>query len=257
MSLDLATVSGWLYAICWSVSFYPTILLNLRIRSADSISFDFAILNLLGYSCYTASIYLQLFNNTVRKQFSNAFGGNMPLLSIIDLAYSMHGWILTVVLLSQIILGNRWWGFKNTRTLFKFSKLVKGYYAAFVLLLLYNIHYRNEKNQLLNFTLNLSYCKILVSCTKYIPQVIHNAKRKSMFGISKMQILLDLSGCLFSIVELLLRNKTTLWKLLEANRSKLGLILVTMVFDLIFLAQFHMYRSPRREKPSMIEKTPV
>ncbi|KAG7810819.1 hypothetical protein KL921_002447 [Ogataea angusta] len=257
MSLDLATVSGWLYAIAWSVSFYPTILLNLRIRSADSISLDFAILNLLGYSCYTASIYLQVFSETVRKQFSGAFGGNLPLLSVIDLAYSVHGWILTVVLLSQIILGNQWWGLKNTRTSFKFSKLVKGYYVAFGLFLLYNIYYKNQKNQLLNFTLNLSYCKILVSCTKYIPQVLHNAKRRSMFGISKMQILLDLSGCFFSIAELLLRNKTTLLKLLEANRSKLGLIFVTMVFDLIFLAQFHLYKPPRKQKPNMMEKIPV
>ncbi|KAH3671672.1 hypothetical protein OGAPHI_000377 [Ogataea philodendri] len=257
MSLDLATMCGWLYAIAWSISFYPTIMLNLKIKSADSISFDFAVLNLLGYSCYTASIYLQIYNPEVRRQFAKTFDGNLPLLSGIDLAYSAHGLLLTFVLLSQIILGNKWWGFKNSRTVFKFSRLVRTFYIAFMGFLLFNIYYMSRPFQLLTFTLHLSYCKILVSCTKYIPQVIHNSNRKSMFGISKLQILLDLLGCLCSVSELLLRNTTTLTKLVDANRSKLGIILVTMVFDLVFLIQFRLYESPRKQTVAKSEKVPV
>mmetsp|Transcript_45962 Transcript_45962/g.74970 ORF Transcript_45962/g.74970 Transcript_45962/m.74970 type:complete len:200 (-) Transcript_45962:356-955(-) len=42
----LSSVVGWLYFSCWSISFYPQIILNWRAKSVAGLSFDFIFLNL-------------------------------------------------------------------------------------------------------------------------------------------------------------------------------------------------------------------
>lgn len=39
---------GWVYTLCWSASFYPQPLLNLRRRSTAGTTVDFPLLNVLG-----------------------------------------------------------------------------------------------------------------------------------------------------------------------------------------------------------------
>lgn len=62
-----------------------------------------------------------------------------------------------------------------------------------------------------------------------------------MYGISRMQIQLDLLGALFCIAEIYLKNELPLMKAIEANRGKLGITLVASVFSTIFLYQIHIY----------------
>ncbi|ODV87584.1 hypothetical protein CANARDRAFT_97920 [[Candida] arabinofermentans NRRL YB-2248] len=241
MYSKLAELCSWAYAIVWSFSFYPIIYLLISIKSSDSISFDYILLNILGYLCYTTSIYLQLFNQTVINQFKLRFHGNLPLLSIADVAYSVHGLMLNLLLCSQILYGNKIWGFKNKRVTFRSSRLTNITYGAFLIFCLYHWLNAENKHQFLEFALQLSYFKMWISFVKYLPQVMHNRKRKSMYGISKLQIFMDLSGCFFATTELVLKNKGSLLELISSNTGKLGIILVTFTFDVVYLAQFRIY----------------
>ena len=46
----LSTIFGWVYTFCWSASFYPQPLLNLRRRSTSGTTVDFPFINCLGES---------------------------------------------------------------------------------------------------------------------------------------------------------------------------------------------------------------
>lgn len=239
--MSLALFCGWAYAIIWGVAFYPTIFLNYKLKTSDSMSWDFIILNLVGYSCYTLSLYLQLYNDTVRLQYKQLFGGRLPLLSLADITYSAHGLLLIYIILSQIIFGNSLWKFNNQRISFRLQRTSRILLMVLFTYVFLSLSADKSGHAFLNFTINLAYCKIIISLVKYLPQVQHNYRRKTMYGISRMQIQLDLLGALFCIAEIYLKNELPLMKAIEANRGKLGITLVASVFSTIFLYQIHIY----------------
>ena len=44
----LSAIFGWIYFLCWSLSFYPQALLNWRRQSTSGTTVDFPFLNVLG-----------------------------------------------------------------------------------------------------------------------------------------------------------------------------------------------------------------
>jgi cystinosin len=74
-----------------------------------------------------------------------------------------------------------------------------------------------------------------------------NYKRKSTAGWSIGQILLDFSGGIFSMAQLIIDSSLQRdWSGLTGNPVKLGLSNVSMFFDLIFITQHYvLYRTPR------------
>jgi len=61
VSVSLSAVLGWTYFAAWSASFYPQALLNWARRSVVGLSFDFALLNLVGYLCYSTFNVVRVF----------------------------------------------------------------------------------------------------------------------------------------------------------------------------------------------------
>ena len=45
--------TGATYFVCWSVSFWPQVLLNRRRKTTIGLTPDFCVLNIFGYICYT------------------------------------------------------------------------------------------------------------------------------------------------------------------------------------------------------------
>ncbi|TID28563.1 hypothetical protein CANINC_002436 [Pichia inconspicua] len=200
--MQLTSACGWIYAIVWGLSFYPTLYLNYKLRTSDSISVDYICLNIGGYLCYSVSLLLQLYNPNVVSQFMAKFDGRRPILSKADLFYAFHGLFILFVLLSQIIFGKSIWGFHNERKHFKLHRLTKLMLLGIVIFLAGNWFLGAEEFRVLTIALNLAYFKIIMSLVKYVPQVIHNYRRKTMYGISKLQIALDATGALFCMLEL-------------------------------------------------------
>lgn len=243
--MEFAYFCGWSYAISWGISFYPTLYLNYSLKNADSISLDYLVLNIMGYLCYSISVYLQLYNPTVRHQYQLYFSNRLPLLSNADLFYSIHGLTLLTILCSQVFYGNRIWEFRNERKSYKLHTLSKMILLFIILFVIFSWKFGDPTFSFLNFAMNLAYFKIIMSLIKYIPQVLHNYRRKSMHGISRLQIILDLIGALFSFTEFYLKNDLPILEAIDSNRGKFGITCVTFLFGIIYLIQIYLYGSSK------------
>ncbi|KAH3685852.1 hypothetical protein WICPIJ_003140 [Wickerhamomyces pijperi] len=238
------------YVSAWSISFYPPLILNYQLKSSEGISIDFVYLNILGYVSLVTSMLLMLFNSNVRDLYFEK-NGYYPLLTNIDLLYSSHGVLLTLVTTSQLIFSELW-GFK-TRSLTAKRATKWILISVITLICLLYLCIGSEivpfdddgVFTLLDWAVSLSYFKILMSCIKYIPQLLHNKRRRSIVGFSIFTIFLDLSGSILSTLQLFLDSYiatgTLTWDVMVQNSGKLGLSFITFVFDAAFFYQWFIY----------------
>ena len=100
-----------------------------------------------------------------------------------------------------------------------------------------------DKWEALDIVYTLGYIEILITILGYIPQAHLNHKRGSTVGWSIRSVLLDTTGGIFSIAQLFLDSALAgdLWGGTFGNPLKLGLGLVTLGFDGIFLCQHYIW----------------
>lgn len=105
------------------------------------------------------------------------------------------------------------------------------------------VYLRIGKWEALDIVYTLGYIKLLITILKYIPQAHLNYKRGSTAGWSIYNILLDTTGGILSLAQLFLDSALAgdLWGGTFGNPLKLGLGLVTLGFDGIFLCQHYIW----------------
>lgn len=87
-------------------------LLNLKRRSTQGFEPDFPLLNILGFSCYTVSTATFLFSPLVRAQYAKRHPQSPEsLVQLNDLAFGLHGWLMSVLVYSQF--WPRLWGWEK------------------------------------------------------------------------------------------------------------------------------------------------
>lgn len=107
-------------------------------------------------------------------------------------------------------------------------------------------HFRGWK--LLDVTYALSYAKLWISLVKYTPQAWLNYKRKSTVGWSIHNIILDLSGGVLSLAQLMLDSSMNAdWSGVTGNPIKFGLGLIAIVYDIFFCLQHYVFYRGRTE----------
>ncbi|KAF8933770.1 hypothetical protein BGZ52_006788 [Haplosporangium bisporale] len=91
----------------------------------------------------------------------------------------------------------------------------------------------------------LSYIKLTISFIKYCPQVYINYKVSSTVGWSIGNILLDFTGGVLSIAQLILDAYISGdWSGISGDPVKFGLGFVSIMFDIIFITQHYiLYRN--------------
>lgn len=106
----------------------------------------------------------------------------------------------------------------------------------------------------LNFLYLLSYIKLVLTIVKYIPQVYLNYQRKSTKGWSIVNVMLDFTGGVLSIIQIILDSiiSNTGLSGIMGNLTKLALGVVTIIFDSIFLTQHYVW-FPEGHGPHIIE----
>ncbi|CAL9733367.1 cystine transporter [Monosporozyma servazzii] len=266
VNLTLEDVLGFIYVSAWSISMYSPLWENLKCKSARGISMDFAILNTMGYFYLLLSIYLQIFHwvpydsSLASKMVDpNATVANMdvnnldaPKLTMFDLFYCFHGEIINLVTLSQLFWGKSLWKFPEDRYRRMKSLYFKIFLISLSLFFVLTIQFCHDNwiSGNWNNQRTLQYCnklfilKISMSLIKYIPQVKHNAARKSVKGFSIHGVMLDIVGSIASVLQLLLqlsRENGFSWMLVVLNFGKIGLSLVTMTFCSVFIVQWLIY----------------
>jgi len=90
------------------------------------------------------------------------------------------------------------------------------------------------------FLYYLSLVKLVISFIKYCPQVYLNFRRKSTVGWNIVNVLLDFSGGLLSVAQLVFDSwRKNNWDGITGDPVKFGLGFISMVFDLIFMFQHY------------------
>ena len=103
---------GYIYFLCWSISFYPQIIINYKRKTTHGLSVDFCSLNVLGFTCYTiynvAFYYSTTIQQLYKQRMSNGNSDNKDdddieiTVQSNDVAFAIHALILSSITLFQI-----------------------------------------------------------------------------------------------------------------------------------------------------------
>jgi cystinosin len=238
----VSSAIGYIYFSCWSVSFYPQILSNYMRKSTQGLSTDFCGLNVIGFACY--SIYNICFfcSKVIQDMYKERHGGSGITVQSNDVAFAVHAFALSLITLLQIGYYN---GIRAVLPSRIIAWVMLGILTALVTYLSMVAVWK--KSTWLDFLYFLSYIKIFVSLIKYIPQVILNIKRKSTVGWNIWNILLDFTGGILSVLQLVLDCADMGdWNGITGNVAKFVLGNVSIFFDLIFMLQHYVlyYEKP-------------
>ncbi|RMY77434.1 hypothetical protein D0863_01316 [Hortaea werneckii] len=251
---------GWLYFTAWSISFYPQPILNVQRKTTQGLTPDFPLLNIEGFACYSITQAVFLYSPVIRRQYADRHPVSPePTVRFNDLTFGVHGFLLSVVTYSQF-----WpvlWGWKqnpgaqrhaNKITLGLLWGSVLGAIATAATVLTVS---RDGKAMdghdwaWIDVIYSLTYIKLLLTVFKYIPQVIANFRRKSTIGWSITQQLLDFSGGILSLLQLVIDSALQAdWSGLTRNPVKFGLANISLIFDVIFILQHFVLYGPVNEQ---------
>ncbi|KAF2837886.1 PQ-loop-domain-containing protein [Patellaria atrata CBS 101060] len=248
----VSTLCGWSYFLAWSLSFYPQPFKNYMRGSTSGLTFDFPFINTLGFASYTITQGCLLFSPTIRAQYASRHPASpKPTVQVNDFVFALHGFILCVITYTQFYPCI--WGLKvssRTRASRPTTIIFWGCIAAVLLAcFVVEVHGKNggydpKGLAWIDVIIVLGYVKLVATLVKYIPQVNSNYRRKSTVGWSIGQILLDVSGSILSLLQLVIDSSLQAdWSGITGNTPKLFLANITLVFDAIFLTQhFILYK---------------
>ncbi|KAG9228664.1 lysosomal L-cystine transporter-like protein [Amylocarpus encephaloides] len=240
---------GWVYFLCWSLSFYPQPILNLRRGSTTGTTIDFPAINVLGFIAYFLSNASFLYSPRIREEYALRHHGLTPTVQFNDLAFAGHAVIVSAITLSQF-----WpslWGFEKRARRDPGVRVSKGILGIIIGSLVGVaavtgiVSARKDEDPKtawawIDAIYALSYVKLVITLVKYMPQVSTNYRNRSTEGWSILQILLDFAGGVFSILQLIIDSYLQgKWDGLTGNPVKLALGNVSIFFDIIFMIQHY------------------
>jgi cystinosin len=239
---------GWLYFAAWSLSFYPQLVLNHRRRSTEGLSYNFVWLNLLGFGCYSVFNLALFCSSSVQESYKRAHGGKTSLVRANDVFFAVHATSVTGATLVQMYC----FGFKRSPgrqvwfsvlAFIAIALLIAGGYLVGVLAHgdpEWDVSGGSNFWNMLSWLYFVSYIKLCISFFKYLPQVWLNYTLKSTRGWSLINVCLDLTGGLLSFLQLFIdASLDGDWKGSFGDPVKLGLSLLSLLFDAIFLVQHY------------------
>ncbi|KAL1584076.1 hypothetical protein WHR41_08154 [Cladosporium halotolerans] len=255
----VSRLCGWLYFIAWSLSFYPQPWLNYKRRSTKGFLPDFPLLNVFGFSCYTISTGIFLYSPIVRSQYAVRHPlSPEPTVRFNDFAFGVHAWIFCVVVYSQF--WPRLWGWEAAKGVKRHAgRLTLGILfgsllgVAITILIVLNSEGGGSNDGTgwawLDVVYAIQYVKLILTVWKYVPQAFANFRRQSTVGWSITQQLLDFSGGILSLLQLIIDSSLQAdWSGLTGNPVKFGLANISLAFDIIFITQHYVLYGPVEEK---------
>ncbi|KAI1337485.1 cystinosin [Xylariaceae sp. FL0016] len=264
----LSLLFGWVYTICWSLSFYPQLFMNYGNKSTAGTTVDFPFVNILGFIAYLVYTSAMSFSPVIREQYALRHNGHTPTVATNDVAFAAHAVLLTTILNTQYFVPSLW-GFDRTTAGTKPSRLMKGVFAGCILavaIIIFVVVSRSpDANPAtawawLDVVYIISYVKVVVTLVKYAPQLFVNWRNRSTKGWSISQILLDFSGGVLSLAQLGIDSYLQHdWSGVTGNPVKFALGNVSMLYDIGFMVQhFVLYRDaePAKdgERDALIER---
>ncbi|CAF0894339.1 unnamed protein product [Brachionus calyciflorus] len=238
----LIQIIGWVYFLAWSISFYPQVILNYRIKDVSGLSLDYILLNILGHSCYSVFNISFYWISQVQKEYFNKHPRGVNPVLLNDVFFSIHAASITLLTGIQCIVYKR--SEHNVSTIAKILFL-----TMVTILLVTGIVCIFSGISILQYIYIFSYVKLAITLMKYIPQAYINYKRKSTVGWSILNVLLDFVGGSLSLLQMFfLAYNYNDWTSIFGSPTKLGLGLFSILFDLVFIFQHYvLYRNSTNE----------
>ncbi|KAI0600393.1 PQ loop repeat-domain-containing protein [Biscogniauxia sp. FL1348] len=251
----LSALFGWIYTLCWSLSFYPQALLNIKKKSTAGTTVDFPFVNILGFVAYLVYTCAFYWSPVIRHQYALRHNGHSPTVALNDVAFAAHAVVLTALLNTQYFLP--WlWGFERAPGA-KPSRLMTaaftGSLAAIGLAMVVVASQPADADPRaawawLDVMYVISYVKVFVTVVKYAPQLVYNWRNRSTQGWSISQILLDFTGGVLSLAQLGIDSYLQRdWSGVTGNPVKFLLGNVSILYDVGFIAQHYVLYSDRRK----------
>jgi len=238
----LSQIIGWIYFAAWSISFYPQIYENWKRKSVIGLSFDFLGLNIVGFSLYSLfNVGLYWIKPIQDEYFSRHPTGVNPV-QINDVIFSLHAVFACAVTIIQCLIYER-----GNQSMSKICKII--FVGIFIFLAISLIISLAGVLKYLDFLYFCSYVKLFITLIKYVPQAYLNYRRKSTFGWSIGNILLDFTGGFLSIGQMfVISYNQNDWGSVFGDPTKFGLGLFSVLFDIVFILQHYVFY--RNNSPS-------
>jgi len=246
---------GWTYTMAWSLSFWPQAILNWRRKSVQGLSKDFLYLNVAGFLCYTTFNVGLLYSNTVREEYASRHHGHLPAVRFNDVVFAANALTMATFTLCQFELFHYKRDPNQILSATVIITLVIIISSTLISLFLTLIH-QSTSLDLLNF---LASWKLFTSFVKYVPQANLNFRRKSTIGWSIENIILDATGGILSISQVILdAGLNNDWSAIVGDAPKVILGGLSLSFDIIFISQhFWFYRGAKDVDESVREREPL
>lgn len=233
----LSQIIGWIYFLAWSVSFYPQAWENFTRKSVVGLNLDFLALNLTGFIAYSVFNICLFWVDPIKEEFLKNNPNGVNPVTASDVFFSLHAVLLCSVYICQAALYQR-----GGQTVSRPARglLLVGWTFALVSLFLAVARVISW----LQYIYYFSYIKLAVTLVKYVPQAYMNYRRRSTVGWSIGNVLLDFTGGVLSILQMILQSyNNDQWMLFFGNPTKFGLGLFSVLFDLLFITQHYcLYR---------------
>ena len=248
---SFSAVIGWISFAAWSISFYPQLVMNFERRSVVGLSFDFVLLNFVGFACYSAYNVGLFWVPAIKQQYADAHDGNDSSVRSSDVFFSLQAVVACSIGLVQIAIYDRGRQRFSRWTFLALSVFAAAAVIGAVVIVSVTAPWANA----FNYLYGLSFIKLAISVSKYVPQVLLNARRRSTVGWNIDNVILDFTGGALSLTQQMIDSGCSQdWSAISGDPVKFGLGFASMFFDVIFMAQHYVcFRHSRLEaKPSLL-----
>lgn len=233
----VSAIVGWVYFVAWSISFYPQLVINYKRKSVIGLSFDFMALNFVGHTLYAIFNTCLYFVPFFQEEYFARFPRGLNPIELNDVFFSIHASFITALTVLQCFMYER--GEQRV------SDIARGILGIFTtILVVITILCAIGQIHWLDFLNTCSYIKLAITLIKYVPQAILNYRRKSTVGWSIGNILLDFTGGILSMLQMILNSYNyNDWQSIFGDPTKFGLGLFSVLFDILFIIQHYvLYR---------------
>ncbi|OAQ63437.1 cystinosin [Pochonia chlamydosporia 170] len=257
----VSAVFGWIYTFCWSASFYPQLILNLRRKSTSGTTVDFPFINVIGFVAYFVSNVALYYSPVIRSQYAARHKDLTPTVQFNDITFALHVSIISSITLSQYLLRQLWGFTPSTGT--RPSRFITGIALGCVLgvfityLVVASAAAKGPVDPAtdwceLDIIYAVGYVKLIITLIKFTPQILANYRNQSTKGWSIWQITLDFVGGILSTAQQGIHTyQQHDWSGITGNPVKFALGNVSMVYDCVFFVQHYiLYKGAERKHGS-------
>jgi len=237
----ISEIVGWIYFAAWSVSFYPQIYINFKRKSVVGYNFDYVSLNIVGFVMYSVFNCGLFWIKYIQDEYFIRYPQGLNPVLINDVVFALHAVVATIIIIIQCCIYER-----GQQRVSYLTRIILGLYGIGTIV--FGILGGVDVVHWLDFLYFCSYVKLSITIMKYIPQALMNYRRKSTVGWSIENILLDFTGGMLSMLQMLLNGYNyDDWKSIFGDPTKFGLGLFSVLFDILFMIQHYgLYRHGKK-----------